>query len=99
MVANDGKCTFVSKDTFIIDCSNSEERDYKLMDIKGNVLIDNAWYLEELSSGYILYAKDYNKIGVVDNHGFEIIRPLYNGLTVIREKSVKDELQKCRLFM
>lgn len=99
MVANDGKCTFVSKDTFIIDCSNSEERDYKLMDIKGNVLIDNAWYLEELSSGYILYAKDYNKIGVVDNHGFEIVRPLYKGLTVIREKSVKDEFQKFRLFM
>ena len=68
------------------------------MDINGNILIDKAWNLEELSSGYILYAKDYDKVGVVDAHGYEVLRPIYNGLTILREKSVKDEDQTLRLF-
>ena len=96
-VAHDGKCTFVSEDTFIVDCSD-DERDYKLMDINGNILIDKAWDLEELCDGYILYAKDYDKIGVIDSHGYEVIRPLYRGLTIIRGNSKEDEFQEYRLF-
>lgn len=97
-VANEGKCIFVSEDTFILNCSDEEGKCYRLMDINGNVLIDKAWNLEELSNGYILYEKDFNKMGVVDPHGYEVLRPLYKGITIIRGRSINDKFQKYRLF-
>lgn len=96
MVANEGKCTFVSEDTFILNCS--DECCYKLMDINGNVLIDKAWNLEVLADGYILYEKDFDKVGVVDSHGYEVLRPLYKGVTIVRGNSIDDKYQRIRLF-
>lgn len=96
-VAYEGKCTFVSEESFIIDCSD-DERNFKLMDINGRVLIEKAWDLKELTDGYLLYSKDYDKVGVVDAHGFEVLRPIYDGVTILRETSVMDDYQTFRLL-
>lgn len=98
IVAYEGECVFVSEDTFILKCSDKEWFCYKLMDINGNVLIDKAWKLEALGDGYILYEKDYDKVGVVDSHGYEVLRPLYKGVTIVRGNSIDDKYQKIRLF-
>ncbi len=97
-IANKEKCGFVSEDTFILNCSDEEGGCYKLIDIKGNVLIDNAWDLEDLAGGYILYKKDWDKVGVVDSHGYEVLRPIYKGVTIIRGNTIIDKDQEIRLF-